>query len=106
MEDLKRHLSDAEREKRDLIGVISRLKQESSQREGNSSQVFFYAVSLIHGVAVEEVQTLRASLREARQDHQALEAQVRELRSAETSTKVSRSFLQWTLIIHHPTVQD
>ena len=38
--------------------------------------------------ATEEVQNLRSSLRQARQDHQALETQVRELRSTETSTKV------------------
>lgn len=38
--------------------------------------------------ATEEVQNLRASLRQSRQDHQALEAQVRELRSTDTSTKV------------------
>jgi nucleoprotein TPR len=106
MEDLKRRLSDAEREKRDLIGVISRLKQENSQREGNAEQVYFYAVSLIHDVAAEEVQTLRANLREARQDHQALEAQVRELRSAETSTKVSCCFLHCALIIHCSAVQN
>ena len=35
LEELKRRVNDTEREKRDLIGVISRLKQESSQREGN-----------------------------------------------------------------------
>ena len=38
--------------------------------------------------ATDEVQNLRKSLRQARQDHQALETQVRELRSTETSTKV------------------
>jgi hypothetical protein len=31
---LKRRVEETEREKRDLIGVISRLKQESSQRDG------------------------------------------------------------------------
>ena len=36
----------------------------------------------------EEIKTLRANLKQARQDHQALEAQVRELRSTETSTRV------------------
>ena len=39
--------------------------------------------------ATDEVQNLRTSLRQARQDHQALETQVRELRSTETSTKVA-----------------
>ena len=36
----------------------------------------------------EEIQTLRSNLKEARQDYQSLEAQLREVRSAETSTKV------------------
>ncbi|KAF8158177.1 hypothetical protein B0H34DRAFT_444170 [Crassisporium funariophilum] len=65
---LKQRVDDTEREKRDLVGVISRLKDESSQRE-------------------EEIHTLRANLKEARQEHQVLEAHVRELRSTETSTK-------------------
>ncbi|CAA7262954.1 unnamed protein product [Cyclocybe aegerita] len=68
VEALQRRLDDAEREKRDLVVVISRLKEEGSQRD-------------------EEIQTLRANLKEARQEHQALESQVRELRSMETSTK-------------------
>lgn len=34
VEELKRRLEDVEREKRDLISVISRLKQDSSEREG------------------------------------------------------------------------
>lgn len=37
---------------------------------------------------VDEIKTLRANLKEARQEHQALEVQVRELRSTETSSKV------------------
>ncbi|KAF8967178.1 hypothetical protein BDZ97DRAFT_1917117 [Flammula alnicola] len=68
VETLKRRVDDTEREKRDLVGVISRLKDESSQRD-------------------EEIHTLRANLKEARQEHQALEAQLRELRSTETATK-------------------
>ncbi|KAJ7079784.1 hypothetical protein B0H15DRAFT_496126 [Mycena belliarum] len=68
VDNLKHRVEDTEREKRDLVGVISRLKQDSSQRE-------------------EEIQTLRANLKEARQEHQSLESQVRELRSTETSTK-------------------
>ncbi|KAJ7758135.1 hypothetical protein DFH07DRAFT_772602 [Mycena maculata] len=68
VDNLKHRVEDTEREKRDLVGVISRLKQDSSQRE-------------------EEIQTLRANLKEARHEHQALETQVRELRSTETSTK-------------------
>ncbi|KDR82878.1 hypothetical protein GALMADRAFT_58080 [Galerina marginata CBS 339.88] len=68
LEVLKRRVDDTEREKRELVGVISRLKDESGQRD-------------------EEIQTLRSNLKEARQEHQALEAQVRELRSTETATK-------------------
>ncbi|KAJ7288016.1 hypothetical protein C8J57DRAFT_504699 [Mycena rebaudengoi] len=68
VDNLKHRVEDTEREKRDLVGVISRLKQDGSQRE-------------------EEIQTLRANLKEARQEHQTLESQVRELRSTETSTK-------------------
>lgn len=36
----------------------------------------------------EEVTTLRANLKEARQEHQKLEAQLRDLRSSENSNKV------------------
>lgn len=38
---------------------------------------------------------MRANLKQARQEHQALEAQVRELRSVETSTKVFISLLNY-----------
>ena len=51
--------------------------------------IFFVncTVTLTHRV-VEEIQTLRTNLRQARQDYQTLESQVRELRSTETSNKV------------------
>ncbi|TFY82201.1 hypothetical protein EWM64_g1811 [Hericium alpestre] len=65
---LKRRVEETEREKRDLVGVVSRLKEDSVQRD-------------------EEIQTLRASLKQARQEYQALETQLRELRSTENSTK-------------------
>ncbi|KAF9220879.1 hypothetical protein BS17DRAFT_786120 [Gyrodon lividus] len=68
LDQLKHRVEETEREKRDLIGVVSRLKEDAGQRD-------------------EEVQSLRSNLRQARQDHQALEIQVRELRSIETSTK-------------------
>ncbi|GJE88476.1 hypothetical protein PsYK624_045590 [Phanerochaete sordida] len=68
VESLKHRIEDVEREKRDLVGVVSRLKEDAAQRE-------------------EEIQTLRGNLKQARQDYQALESQVRELRSTETSTK-------------------
>ncbi|KII91087.1 hypothetical protein PLICRDRAFT_28915 [Plicaturopsis crispa FD-325 SS-3] len=67
-DSLKHRMEDTEREKRDLVVVVSRLKEDSTQRE-------------------EEIHTLRANLKQARQDHQELESQVRELRSVETSTK-------------------
>ncbi|EPQ51089.1 hypothetical protein GLOTRDRAFT_66309 [Gloeophyllum trabeum ATCC 11539] len=65
---LRQRVEDVEREKRDLVLVVSRLKEDGAQRE-------------------EEIQTLRTNLRQARQEHQTLEAQLREARSSETSTK-------------------
>ena len=86
---LKERVEDTEREKRELVGVISRLKDESSQREGKE-----LSLPQIHNShpSTEEIQTLRTNLKDARQEHQTLEAQVRELRSIETSTKVSMWF--------------
>ena len=86
---LKERVEDTEREKRELVGVISRLKDESSQREGKG--YYRYLNHIIAEPSIEEIQTLRANLKEARQEHQTLEAQARELRSIETSTKVSMS---------------
>jgi hypothetical protein len=37
VDNLKHRVEDTEREKRDLVGVISRLKQDNSQREGTYS---------------------------------------------------------------------
>ena len=51
------------------MGVVSRLQEDAAQRDT-------------------EIQTLRSDLKQARQEHQSLERQVRELTSAETSTKV------------------
>ncbi|THH00176.1 hypothetical protein EW026_g2304 [Hermanssonia centrifuga] len=68
VETLKHRVEDTEREKRDLVGLVSRLKEDAVQREG-------------------EVQSLRAVVRQARQEQQAVESQLRELRSTETSTK-------------------
>ena len=34
VETLKQRVQDTEREKRDLIGIVSRLKEDSTQREG------------------------------------------------------------------------
>ncbi|KAH8980106.1 hypothetical protein EDB92DRAFT_1901586 [Lactarius akahatsu] len=68
LDSFKHRVEDTEREKRDLLSVVSRLKEDSAQRD-------------------EEIQTLRTSLKQARQDQQTLETQLRELRSAESSTK-------------------
>ncbi|KAL4250041.1 hypothetical protein ABKN59_004926 [Abortiporus biennis] len=68
VDTLKRRVEDTEREKRDLIGVVSRLKDDSAQRD-------------------EEIQTLRTNLKQARQEYQALETKLREIRSTETATK-------------------
>ncbi|KAG2144206.1 hypothetical protein DEU56DRAFT_790720 [Suillus clintonianus] len=68
LDQLKHRVEDAEREKRDLMGVVNRLKEDATQRD-------------------DEIQNLRNSLRQARQEHQTQEAQVRELSSSETSNK-------------------
>ncbi|KAM5539450.1 hypothetical protein V8D89_006902 [Ganoderma adspersum] len=68
VQTLKQRVEETEREKRDLMGVVSRLQDDATQREN-------------------EIQVLRADLRQARQDHQALERNLRELTSSETSTK-------------------
>ena len=66
---LQRAFEDAEKEKRDLLIIIDRLKEDASQRD-------------------EELQTLRESLKVMRKDSQAVEAELREVRFTETSTKV------------------
>ncbi|KAG1780540.1 hypothetical protein EV702DRAFT_1078352 [Suillus placidus] len=68
LDQLNNRVQDAEREKRGLMGVVNRLKEDATQRD-------------------DEVQNLRNSLRQARQEHQTQETQVRELRSSETSNK-------------------
>lgn len=40
VENLKRRVEDTEREKRELIGVISRLKDEGTQRDGEECLFF------------------------------------------------------------------
>ena len=87
VENLRRRVDDTEREKRDLVGVISRLKDEATQRDGqnHNHSVLIWYISLIF---LEEIHTLRVNLKEARMEHQSMEAQLRELRSTETATKV------------------
>lgn len=69
VQTLRQRVEETEREKRDLMGVVSRLQEDATQRDS-------------------EIQTLRIDLKTARQDHQSLERKVRELTSSETSTKV------------------
>lgn len=49
---------------------------------------FSYLLAYAKRPAIEEIQTLRVNLKQARQDQQSLETQLREVRSAESSTKV------------------
>ncbi len=92
VETLQRRVDDTEREKRDLVGVISRLKDEGTQRDGqnNNHSVSIWYISLVF---LEEIHTLRVNLKEARMEHQSMEAQLRELRSTETVTKVGFLFM-------------
>lgn len=85
---MKRRVEDTEREKRDLVGVVSRMKDEGSQRQG--MYLVLVVICAYPNALPEEIHTLRANLKEARQEHQTLEAQVRELRSTETAIKVCR----------------
>ncbi|KAK0464252.1 uncharacterized protein EV420DRAFT_1034622 [Desarmillaria tabescens] len=86
LDDVRRRLEDSEREKRDVMAVVSRLKQDETQRE-------------------EEIQTLRKHLKDARQEHQTLENQVRELRSTETSTKFKLDSLSQQLELSQSEVE-
>ena len=93
LDSFRHRVDDIEREKRDLLGVVSRLKEDSAQRDG----VFLFLLSYAYAekLSLEEIQTLRASLKQARQDQQSLETQLRELRSAESSTKVRYYIIFW-----------
>jgi nucleoprotein TPR len=104
LDQLKHRVEDAEREKRDLMGVVNRLKEDATQRDG----ALFAIISCINSLYfVDEVQNLRNSLRQARQEHQTQETQVRELRSSETSNKACILYLRpSTLSSYAPLVQD
>ena len=43
---LRHRIEDTEREKRDLVGVVSRLKEDSAQREGSSNFKFIFVTYL------------------------------------------------------------
>jgi len=46
VETLRRRVEDTEREKRDLVGVVSRLKDEAMQRDGqNNNHMIQYGIS-------------------------------------------------------------
>ena len=68
------------------MSVVSRLQDDATQRDA-------------------EIHTLRADLKQARQDHQALERKIRELTSAETSTKVCLQLVQTFHLAKAPLVQ-
>lgn len=69
LESLRRRVDEVEREKRDLLGVISRLKDDATQY-------------------TEELQSLREDVKTIRKERHEIETTTRELRSTETSTKV------------------
>lgn len=88
LDSFKHRVDDVEREKRDLLGVVSRLKGDSAQSDGMLSDFFYLLRTCADRTALEEIHTLREGLKQARQAQQSLETQLRELRSAESSTKV------------------
>ncbi len=69
LDTLRRRIDETEREKRDLLGVVSRLKDDATQHH-------------------EDTRILRDDLKTARKERQEMEMEMRELRSGETSTKV------------------
>ena len=70
---LKKKIEEVEREKRDLLGVVSRLQEDVAERD-------------------EEITTLRENLKTARKEAQDLESNLRDIRASERSTTVSDSF--------------
>ncbi|CCM06215.1 uncharacterized protein FIBRA_08460 [Fibroporia radiculosa] len=86
VESLRHRIEETEREKRDLVTVVSRLKDDGAQREGKPFSFYLNRMVNLRSTA-EEIQTLRANLKQARQEHQNLETQLRELRSSETAMK-------------------
>ena len=66
---LRKKFEDAEREKRELLGVVSRLEEDITQRDT-------------------EIDSLREALKEARKGNQELEGTVRDIRASERATTV------------------
>lgn len=69
LSSLRRKVEETEREKRDLMSVISRLEEDAAQRE-------------------EEILHLRENLKASRREQQEAETTAREIRSSDTATKV------------------
>ena len=67
---LKKKVEELEREKRDLLTVVSRLEDDATQREV-------------------EINDLRGNLKNARKEAQELESSLRDIRATERSTAVS-----------------
>ena len=84
--NLKTRVEDVEREKRDLVNIVSRLKEDCVQRDG--TEIRFVVAFLYTHSSLEEISTLRTNLKQSRHEYQELESQVRELRSTENSSKV------------------
>ncbi|KAF8582854.1 hypothetical protein K439DRAFT_123735 [Ramaria rubella] len=68
LDSLQRRVDETEREKRDLVVVVDRLRSDGVQAE-------------------EETRTLRESLKKARAEFSELQSEIREVRSTETSNK-------------------
>ncbi|KIJ29666.1 hypothetical protein M422DRAFT_268888, partial [Sphaerobolus stellatus SS14] len=75
---LRTRIEDTEREKRDLVGVVDRLRSDGAQAEG-------------------EIAALRESLKKARDEISELQAQVREVRSTDTTNKFKIQSLETQL---------
>ena len=72
--DLRKKIEEVEGEKRNLLGVVSRLQEDVSERD-------------------QEINRLRESLKAARKEMQELESTSRDIRASERSTAVSNSQL-------------
>ena len=79
VESLKRKLEETERDKRELLGVVSRLEEENSSRE-------------------EEIERTRELLKTTRREYTELETTLREVRAAETSTSVKFRFVSTPML--------
>lgn len=72
LDGLKAKVEEVDKEKRELLGVVTRLEEDAAQRE-------------------DEIVQLRESLKSARKENQDLESSLRDIRSSERSTAVSQA---------------